>query len=240
MAFILSVLSLLLLKYAIDYSLEALTQVLQLIIYASLPIAGGFVTLSSCSLLRTFMDAKNLATFHLLTQTLEHPTINFSIGFLITAYLNIIRPPLVVSVPLLPYTEWITIALAVYVMYTRTKISGDDFYVSSEGLGWKKHTQQVRRETGHDLMRITSVMKQFVDRGVKEPLLVCLALHLQRLGEPEEYILKTLSPLADYQENESHFLAFPWVKRKLAMRNKKAREDILRTSLEKINRLRPE
>ena len=90
----------------------------------------------------------------------------------------------------------------------------------------------------------SAVMEQFVDYGVKEPLLVSLTLHLQMLGETEEDILKTLNPLIDYRQDaqryQSHFLAFPWTKRKLAMKNKEARENLLDALLKKINKVKSE
>lgn len=240
-ALIFSVLFLTILKYVIDHNAEALPQILQLIAYASLPVAGGLIVLSFCSLLGTFADIENSATSSLIRQASEDPARNFFAGFIITAYLNLVRPPLTAYVTFLPYVEWVAIALLVYVMYTMTRLSTNEFYVSSEGLGWKRHVQEVRRETGRNLMRVTSVMEQFVDLGVKEPLLVYLVLHLQRLGETEEDILKTLRPLIDYQKNAQrhklYFLTFPWTKRKLAMRDKKARENLLNTLLEKIDRL---
>lgn len=236
-----SVLFLSILKYVIDHGAEALPQVLQLIAYVSLLVAGGLIALSLCSLLGTFAVVEDPATSHLFKGVSEDPARNFFMGLFITAYLNLVRPPLASNVPFLPYIEWVAIALTVYVIHNMTRLSTDEFYVSSEGSDWKKHIQEVRRETGHDLIRITSVLEQFVDHGVKEPLIVYLALHLQRLGEGEEDILKTLRLLIDYQENarrrKLYFLVFPWAKRKLAVRNKKAREDILKTLVKKINRL---
>lgn len=243
-ALILSVFLLLTLRYMLDYSAEALHQVLQLIACASLPVAGGLITLSFCSLLGTFMDVENPVTSRLLEQASEVPARNFFIGFLMTAYLDLVRPPLTANVSFLPYVEWVTIALAVYAIYTMTRPSANGFHVSPEGPGWKRHVQEVKRETGRDLTRITSAMEEFVDHGVKERLLVYLALHLQRLGETEEGILKTLNPLIDYREDvrrhKSYFLIFPWTKRKLAMRNKKEREKLLKAFIKKIDRLRLE
>lgn len=239
-----SVLFLTILKHTLDHSMEALHQVLQLITYGALPIAGGLIALSFCSLLGTFAKAENSATSHVLRQASEDPARNFFIGFFITAYLNLVRPPLTANLPFLPYMEWVVIVLAVYVVYDMTRLSSKEFYVSSESLGWKRHTQEVRRETGRDMVRLTSVMEQFVDQGVKEPLLVYLALHLQRLGGTEGEILKTLSPLIDYQKNVGRnklfFLVFPWAKKKFALRNKETREVLLNILLEKIDRLRSE
>lgn len=238
-ALVISVLFLVVLKYVIDNSAEALSQILQLIAYMSLPVAGGLVTFSFCSLLGAFSDVEDSATSHLLRRLSEYPARNFFIGFLGTAYLALVRPRLAVNLLFLPYVEWVTIALAVYVVYNMIRPYAEEFHAGSEGLGWKRHIQEVRRETGHDLIRTTSVMELFIDQGVKEPLLVYLTLHLQRLGETEEEILRTLSPLVDYQKDAGrprfHFLAFPWTKKKLAMREKKAREDLLKTLLERIN-----
>lgn len=240
-ALIFTVFFLLTLKYVLDRGAGALPQVLQMIAYAFLPIAGGLITLDFCSLLGTFRDVENSVVSHLLGRVSEVPARSFFIGFLITAYLYLFRPSLTANVSFLPYMEWITIALTVYVIYTMTRPSINEFYVSSEGPSWKRHIQEFRREPGRDLMRITSIMKEFVDHGVKEPLLVYLTLHLQRLGETEEGILKTLNLLIDYQENvrrhKLYFLVFPRKKRELAIRNKKAREYLLNTLLKKIDRL---
>jgi len=240
-ALIFSVISLSVLKYVADYNAKTVPQVFQLIAYGALPIAGGLITLNFCSLLEPFSDAERSTTFRLLKQISVDPARNFFVGFLATGYLNFIRPPLVANLPFLPYMEWVTIALAVCVVYTVTGFSTKELYANSEALGWREHIQKVRREIGHDLMRVTSVMEQFVEHGVKEPLLVYLALHLQRLGATEESILNTLSPLIDYQENarrhKLYFLFFPWTRRKIAMKNKKAREDLLKPLVRKINRL---
>lgn len=240
-ALIFSVLFLLISRYVIDHSAEALPQVLQLVVYASLLIAGGLITLSFGSLLRTFVDVENWVASPLLSHFFQEQASDFLIGFIIVAYLSLIRPPLAAYVTFLPYVEWVTIALVVYVMYTMTRQPADEFYISSQAPGWKRHVQEIRRETGRDLTRIASVMEQFVDHGVKEPLLVYLTLHLQMLGETEEDILKTLNLLIDYRQNvqryQSHFLAFPGTKRKHAMRNKEARENLLDALLKKVDKV---
>jgi hypothetical protein len=227
--------------YVIDHIIEPQPQILQLIAYSSIPVAGGLIMLSFCSLLGTFSVAQNSATSHVLGRVSEGPGRNFFLGFFITAYLILARPPLASGVPFLPYAEWVVIVLAVYVVYSTTRLSTDEFYVASESPSWKRHIQDIRREAGRDLVRVTSVMEQFVDLGTKEPLLIYLTLHLQRLGETAEDILKILGPLIDYQKDTSrhklYFLVFPWTKRKIAIRNKKARGVLLNTLFEKIDGL---
>ena len=240
-ALALSVLSLLVLTYVIDSGTDTLPQTLQLVTYASLPLAGGLTTLSFCSLLSSLLDMRDLATSSPLRRISEDQSSHFFLGFVVVAYLSLIRPPMTIYVLFLPYAEWAVIALVVYALKTATSPSMSEFRSSSEGPDWKEHVQKIRRETGPDLTRITSVMEQFVENGVKEPLLVYLALHLQRLGETEEGILRILRPLVDYQRNaqrgKSYFSVLPWAKRRLTMQNTKTREDLLKTLLNKIDGL---
>ncbi len=239
---IFAVLFLIIVKYVIDNRGEAFPQVLRLITYASLLVAGGLTTLTFGSLLGTFTGTEASAKSHLSRRISEDPARNFYLGFLVTAYLILIRPSLAVDVLFLPFIEWVIIALTIYVVYTMTGFSTKGVYVRSEGLSLKKHIQDVKRETGSDLIRITSVMEQFVDNGVKEPLLIYLTLHLQRLGEDEENILRELRPLIDYQDNarshKSGFMSFPWARRKSDVNPKKDRETLLNTLLAKIDGLR--
>lgn len=237
-----SVILLLILRYITSNSAEIFPQTLLLITSFFLPVAGGLITLSFCSLLGTFSSVGNLAIFYPLTRIPENPARNFFLGFLITAYLSWVRPPLAVSLISLPYIEWTIIALTVYVVYSMTRQSTKKLYLDLEDLGWKKHKQKIRRETGRELIRVASVMEQFVEYGVKESLLVYLALYLQRLGENEEDILRRLRPLLNYRESTPRhrlrFLIFPRKRRNYAMRSKEAREKLLNTLMEKMDRLR--
>ncbi len=195
-------------------------------------------------MLGSFADIKNSVASYLFELVAEDSARNFFIGFLVIGYLNLVRPSLAFNMLFLPYLEWAVIALTVYAMYTMTRPAANQLYVSSVSLSWKRHVQVIRAETGRDLMYTTSVLEQFVNHGVKEPLLIYLTLHLQRLGKTDEEILRTLSPLIDYREyaqrHKLYFLAFPWAKRKLALRNRKAREDLLNALLEKMGGLRSE
>ena len=240
-ALLFSVFLLVVLNYTINQGIEAVPQILRFIQYLSLPIAGGAFTLSFCSLLASSVNMADPAISNLLKGVSENRERNFLVGFFVTAYLSFIRPPLTGTLPFIPYAEWIAVVFTVYVMYTLTRNSAQKSYLGSENPGWRKHVQEVSRETGHDLKRVTSFIEEFVDQGVKEPLLVYLTLHLQRLGETDESILRTLNPLIKYKENRRrrrlHFPALPWTKRKLALRNKLHREEILEEILKKTNGL---
>lgn len=239
-ALIVSALFLTALKYIIDSRTVALSPLLQLITHTTLLIAGGLTVLNLCAFLGVFTNMENTAISHLLRRVSEDPARNFFLGFLLTSYLNLVRPFLAFNLLFLPYIEWVAIALALYSTYSMTNFSSEDPYVSTERTDWKKHSQEVKRETGRDLIRITSIMKRFVDRGEKEQLLMYLALHMQRLGKTEEDIFNTLGPLIEYQNLKRTRLTFPWKKRKLVMQDRKNRENLLNTLIQIMDRLEPE
>ena len=241
LVFTLSVFFLYILKYVADHSMESLPRMLQPTIWASLPVAGGLTALSFCSLLGAFSETLRASeASHVLKRVSEDPARNFFLGFLVTAYLGLVRPPLIARLPSLSYMEWVSIVLTVYVMFSMTKFSSKEYYVTSENLGWKKHIQEIRRETGCELPRATSIMEQFIAQGVKEPLLVYLTFYLQRLGKTEEETLQTLSPLMHYQDTARMSklpIVLPWTRKKLAAENSKTREDLLNALFDKIDRL---
>lgn len=238
MILISSALLLLGLKYVTDHSVESLSWVLQLLVYASIPTAGGLIALSFASLLEPSSDVENSTISHLLRRISEDPSRNFIVGFFASAYLSLVRTSLVTNVPFLPYIEWVSIVLAVYVMYSTARFSSEEFNTASEDLGWKKHVQEVSREPGRDLVRVKEVMAQFIHNAVKEPLLVYLTLHLQRLGKTEEEILKTLSPLISYRLPSRGFFAFLPARGKIATKEEEVRDGLLSAIFEEIDRMR--
>lgn len=239
--FMVSLAVLSILKYLNDNIAETLTQTLQLFIYLSLLFTGGLVVLNLFSLFESLVNAKDTATSRILKSVSEDPSRNFFIGFLITAYLSFIRPILTVNMTFLPYVEWVAIAFGVYLMYSMIGFSNRQFNVPLEKAGWRMHVQGLRRETGRDLPRLTSVMEKFVEHGEKEPLLVSLTLHLQRLGMTEEDILMTLSPLINYQnvpDRKLFFFTLRRTKRKTTTRNREIRQNLLNSLLKKIEGMR--
>jgi hypothetical protein len=212
---------------------------LQLTFYAAIPFAGGLTVFCIFSFIGVLSSSANLAISRVTRRISEDPARNFMFGFLITAYLILIRPNLAANLAFLPQLEWIAVGLAVYSMYAMTGLSNEEFTVSSdEHLNWKKHVEEVARETGRDFKLVTSAIEHFVEDGTKEELLIYLTLHLQRLELPEESIFQKLSTLINYQEpkkNKVSFLfSFPPAEKKRTIENKKERENLLRTLFEKI------
>ncbi len=226
------------LQYVSDHSAGDLSLMVQLFVYALIPTAGGLIAFSFASLLEPSSVVENSAISLLLKRISEDPSRNFFAGLLASAYLNLVRASLAASMPFLPYIEWVSIALAVYVMYSTARFSSEEFNAGSEDLGWKKHVQEVSREPGRDLVRVKEVMAHFVHDGVKEALLVYLTLYLQRMGKTEEEILKILSPLIAYRLPSRGFFAFLQTRGKIATRNEEIRDSLLSAIFEEIDRMR--
>lgn len=234
-----TILFFLILRFLISQNLGDLPRALQLTFYAAIPFAGGLIVFCIFSFFGVLSSSPNLAISRVTRKISEDPARNFLFGFLVTAYLILIRPNLAANLAFLPQLEWIAVGLAVYSMYAMTGLSNEEFTVSSdEHLNWKKHVEEVARETGRDFKLVTSAIEHFIEDGTKEELLIYLTLHLQRLGMPEENIFQKLSPLTNYQEPKrnkiSLLFSFPQTEKKRALENKKERENLLRTLFEKI------
>jgi len=238
---ILSALLLLVLKRVVDQGAEAIPRAMQLVVYVSLPACGGLVALTLFSLIGSFLRTKSSDSAYALRRISEDPPRNFLIGFLATAYLGLIRSPLMLNAPFLSYVEWALIALTIYVLYSATGFSRGEFDIDQESPNWKKHVQRIRPETGRDLVRIASVMERFVNDGTKEPLLIYLTLHLQRLGETEEDILQVLNPLISYKEPGQSSSLFGGIfsdrGRRRADEIREARKNLLNDLIRKIERV---
>lgn len=241
-ATVFSVSMLLILRAVLGQGAASFNQVLQLLFSIFLLAAGGFIALTVGSFLRDSRASGHSATLRLLNRLSESPARNFLVGFLLTAYVSLIRPPIAIDVPFLPYVEWTSIVIVVYALHSLTEFSAKEFYFHPESLNWRKHTQEVNREPTADFSRLTSLMEEFVSQGIKEPLLISLALHLQRLGETEEGILKTLHPLVSYREGastkKSRSWSSLWKKADSTVNNKNAREELLQKLMNDLKELR--
>lgn len=232
---------LLIFRFLTDQQWGSVSLILQPFFTFSLLIAGGFTTFSFGSLLQSWQVERRSTNLRLIAQISANPVMNFLAGFLITSYLSLVRPLVAVNFSYVLHLEWALIALAVYGLYSTIGFSTKESYTSSETQGWKKHAQEVKQEVSSNFVQLASIMEDFVNEGTKEPLLIALALHLQRIGKRDEDIFKILDPLIKYRDeskyNKPHFWASSRKKSELAAINKQAREKSLKTLMSRIVRL---
>lgn len=224
----LSVFIFLLFKNAVDTALAILPQGYVLVFYVSFSFAGGLLGLSLGSLLRLLEDDSDPRISSVSKWISEGLTRNFVLGFFLTTYLGFIRRPLIELNPYVTIAEWVITALAVAVLYVNVKMVFEELYLDLRNTEWRKHIQEVERETGDDFKHLTFIQEQFVNQGIKEPLLVYLTLHLSNFGKTEQQIVRTAAPLLNYRDKKPWIFALPSVKEIFRKKNKEARKEILK------------
>lgn len=223
----LSVFVFLLSRNVIDDALSMLPQGYVLLFYVSLSFAGGLLGLSLGSLFGLLEDIRDPRISSVSNWISEGLTRNFVLGFFLTVYFSFARRPLIELNPYVMIAEWVTTTLAVAVIYVNIKMVFEELYLDLGKTEWRKHIQEVERETGDDFKHLTFVQEQFVNQGIKEPLLIFLALYLRDLGETEKQIIRTTAPLLYHRDKKPTILALPSIKESYKRKNKEARKKIL-------------
>ena len=221
--------------YAVYDIARVLSQVYEPIAYAFLPFTVGLLTVSAGALFGLFRDLDNFVISKISQWISKGPMRNFALSFFLTIYVNFVRPS-VEGFPPTVIGEWIVIAIVMAVILNVVKGSSKELHTDPEFQDWKKHTRQAQRQTGRDFEHWVSVQEKFVNRGIKEPLLVYLTLAFRDLGETEERILVTLAPLVQYRDRKTSFWNFPWTKGKLEKANMDARKKLLESLVREIKK----
>ena len=230
----LSVFVFLISRNAIDNALAILPQSYVLLFYVSFSFAGGLLGLSLGSLFVLLEDTRYPRISSASKWISEGLTRNFILGFFLTTYLSFVRRPLIELNPYVAIAEWVTTALAIAVIYINVKMVFEEFYQDLENTEWRKHIQEVERETGDDFKHLTFVQEQFVNQGIKEPLLVYLTLLLRDLGKNEQQIMRITAPLLYHRDKKPSIFALPLVKESFKRNNKEARKKILEDLMAEI------
>ena len=221
--------------YAVYDIARVLSQVYEPIVYAALPFTVGLLTASVGELFRLLGDTDKSMVSKISKWISKGPIRNFALGFFLTLYINFVRPS-VEGFPPTVIGEWIATAIVVAIILGAAKKSFRRLYTNPESPDWKKHTRQNQRQTGRDFAHLVSAQEKFVNRGIKEPLLVYLTLGLRDLGQTEERILITLAPLVQYRSKRPSFWSLPRKKRKLEKENRLARRKLLENLVQEIEK----
>lgn len=214
-------------KSAVDNASIILPQRYALLLRLALSFTGGLLGLSLGSLFGLLENIRDSRISSASKWISEGLTRNFVFGFFLTAYISFVRYPLIELNPYVAIAEWVAVALAVAVVYINVKMVSEEYDPVLENTEWRKHIQEVERETGEDFKHLTFVQEQFVNQGIKEPLLIYLTLFLRNLGKNEKQIIRTVAPLLYYRDKKTSVFALPLVKENLKRRNKESRKKIL-------------
>lgn len=202
--------------------------------YTCLPLLVGSLVASISVLFGFFKDVKRPSISGLSEWISDGCLRNFFLAFLLAGYVFHLRPYILDKVPLVVILEWVTVSLAVAVMYASAKSLSKQFYVDLKFADWKKHIQKVKRQEGDTFRKELSLQKLFVDQGIKTPLLVHYILSLTDLESSEEKIVEAVRQLVAYRDATPVWMALPWVKKKMQKKNSNARKQIVENLTETI------
>lgn len=204
------------------------------IINSVFPFVGGMVSVGIGALVGFLRYTPRLRTRMVAERISDEPGRNFLAGFLFSLYIFFFRPSVIASVPLWIAVEWFFISSGVTAIYFSVARLSNDLYTDVElEKKWRKHIQEVERETGKDFSELLNVQGMFVNQNVIEPLLVFMTFYLHYLGQPDS-ILAALTPLIHYREVRSRLAFLPWVKQRIAKKNKVARMKVLEDILKRL------
>ncbi|MBC8462820.1 hypothetical protein H8D76_00515 [Candidatus Bathyarchaeota archaeon] len=201
----------------------------------------GFGVASGITLVGIFRDSRNvyLSQFGGIASNYFFVTALSLIG---TLYLNFIGGKLTEVNPVIkqlsPYIEWTGVVIVGAFIFTVMRRGITETMMVPTELGdWGKHVQDTSSTKGKQLKDFTEMIKEFVDRGQKERLIVKLFrfLNENRASEPE--MGQCLKELIDYEDQTHPNFAKRGSSKKVDDNNQERRMLILARTVQHINAL---
>lgn len=201
----------------------------------------GFSVASGITLVGIFRDSRNvyLSQFGGIASNYFFVTALSLIG---TLYLNFMGGRLTDVNPVIkqlsPYIEWTGVVIVGAFIFTVMRRGMTETMMVPTELGdWGKHIQDTSSTKGKQLKDFTEIIKEFVDRGMKERLIVKLFrfLNENRASEPE--MGKCLKELIDYEDQKHPNFAKRGVSKKVDENNQERRMLVLARTVQHINGL---
>lgn len=201
----------------------------------------GFGVASGITLVGIFRDSRNvyLSQFGGIASNYFFVTALSLIG---TLYLNFIGGRLTEVNPVIkqlsPYIEWTGVVIVGAFIFTVMRRGMTETMMVPTELGdWGKHIQDTSSTKGKQLKDFTEIIKEFVDRGQKERLVVKLFrfLNENRASEPE--MGQCLKELIDYEDQKHPNFAKRGMSKKVDENNQERRMLILARTVQHINAL---
>jgi hypothetical protein len=153
---------------------------------------------------------------------------NFTMGFLLGGYIVFLRPVIMSVFPYGPVFEWALVCLVVWRIWSGVHYKLDHVYSAPLQISpWRRHVQRVERKVDEEFLNLSVMQRQFVEDGVKGPLLVHLTLLLGQNGIPRSQICYRLGPLIDCEAEPVPWFAFGWEQQRVMRRNQEKRRRIL-------------
>jgi hypothetical protein len=201
----------------------------------------GFAAASGITLIGIFKDSKNvyLAQIGGIASNYFFVTALSLIG---TLYLNFIGGRITEVNPVIsqlsPYVEWTGIVIiGAFIFTIMRRGMNESMMVPTEIGEWGKHIQDTSSTKGKQLRDFTDIIDEFIQRGVKEYILVKLYGFLNENRASEKEMGETLKDLVDYEDQKHPNFARKGTSKKIDEKNVERRMQVLVNTVHKINAL---
>jgi hypothetical protein len=134
--------------------------------------------------------------------------------------------------------EWITLSALVLRSYWQFKGFIENEYVKPDQIeNWSRHIQSIEWATDERMKGVADSIQDFLDRGVKDSLVVCLVGLMRDAGELEDSITSSLSPLIEYEDLHPGVVFQSLQEEYIKEKNRKRRMSIFSGTLSQLSKI---
>jgi hypothetical protein len=200
---------------------------------------SGAAILSLFEALRGFLGRTNSLVASFLSRNLVSRSVFLVVIF---AYLFIVRVMLFSVFPgaqiFITVAEWVTLSVLVLRSYWHFKGFVEKEYVKPDQVeDWSRHTQSIDWATDERMEGVADSIQDFLNRGVKDSLIVCLVGLMRDAGELDDSIASSLSPLIEYEDLRPGFVFHSSQVVYIEEQNRKRRLTIFTGTLSQLSKI---
>jgi hypothetical protein len=162
----------------------------------------------------------------------------FFLGAFLALYFTWLRAPATTILGgWLPIAEWGTVCAMCGIGFALLRSSvrrktGPVSYAT-----WAKHLQVVEAKEDRDVVDVSRLVRDFVERGSKGGLLVHMISDASSNGVPRDRILEAVEKMVDHQDAPIPRVATRWEMERVMEENREARKKLLENTIKKLREI---
>jgi len=195
----------------------------------------GFLLSSIASLADYGRKSTNRFVADICRWATESHFLMFIIGVLLYSYLALIRPLIADSFSYTPLVEWGIVCLVAWRVYRGIRNTIRERHSATLQLStWEKHSQEVQEIVDTELAYLSTIQKDFVEKGQRSSLITNLVVMLYENGWDINRIGNTLTRLINHEDQKVPWYAFIWDENHIKHRNEEERKKVLSEIIDNV------
>jgi len=138
----------------------------------------------------------------------------------------------------LPIAEWGIVCAMCGIGFAMIRSGGRRRAKPVSHAAWAKHLQVVETKEDMDVVDVSRLVRDFVERGSKGGLLVHIISDASSSGVPRNRILEAVEKMVDYQDAPVPRVATRWEVERVMEENREARRKLLENTIRKLREIR--